>query len=510
MLFRSKRVTGPISFAIAGDKKPAWGGDAGPGRRNTDRVAVFQLATNIAHAGGTVLTISLSQEHGSANANDFGTQNLGRFRLSVVGSAGSVTADKVPKKVRALFTIPAAQRTPEQVAAIFDHWRTTVPEFSAANAQLDALWQQWPEGTTAYALVSRTEDRMTSVLNRGDWLKPTRGVTPGVPAFLNPLPAGADTSRLTFAKWLTDRRSPTTARVFVNRVWQAYFGTGLVETSEDFGRQSAKPSHPELLDWLACEFMDGGWSVKKLHRLIVGSETYQQSSRVTPELLARDPYNRLLARGPRFRVDAELVRDIALASSGLLNPKIGGRAVMPPAPEFLFKPPASYGDFPWKNEDGDERYRRAVYTFRRRSTPFPSLLVFDAPVGDFSCVRRQRSNTPLQALTTLNEPMFLEAAQALALRTLRDGGVSDSEKLTFAFRRCTARVPTREEQAELLALLAKQEQRFTGKDADAWKLATADPKNPPAIPAAATPAKLAAWTAVSRVLLNLDETITKE
>ena len=281
---------------------------------------------------------------------------------------------------------------------------------------------------------------MTSVLNRGDWLKPTRGVTPGVPAFLNPLPAGADTSRLTFAKWLTDRRSPTTARVFVNRVWQAYFGTGLVETSEDFGRQSAKPSHPELLDWLACEFMDGGWSVKKLHRLIVGSETYQQSSRVTPELLARDPYNRLLARGPRFRVDAELVRDIALASSGLLNPKIGGRAVMPPAPEFLFKTPASYGDFPWKNEDGDERYRRAVYTFRRRSTPFPSLLVFDAPVGDFSCVRRQRSNTPLQALTTLNEPMFLEAAQALALRTLRDGGVSDSEKLTFAFRRCTARV----------------------------------------------------------------------
>ena len=506
----NKRVTGPISFAIDGDKKTAWGGDSGPGRRNTDRVAVFQLATNIAHAGGTVLTISLSQEHGSANANDFGTQNLGRFRLSVVGSAGSVTADKVPKKVRALFTIPAAQRTPEQVAAIFDHWRATVPEFSAANAQLDALWQQWPEGTTAYALVSRTEDRMTSVLNRGDWLKPTRGVTPGVPAFLNPLPASADTSRLTFAKWLTDRRSPTTARVFVNRVWQAYFGTGLVETSEDFGRQSAKPSHPELLDWLACEFMDGGWSVKKLHRLIVGSATYQQSSRVTPELLARDPYNRLLARGPRFRVDAELVRDIALASSGLLNPKIGGRAVMPPAPEFLFKPPASYGDFPWKNEDGDERYRRAVYTFRRRSTPFPSLLVFDAPVGDFSCVRRQRSNTPLQALTTLNEPMFLEAAQALALRTLRDGGVSDSEKLTFAFRRCTARVPTREEQAELLALLAKQEQRFTGKDADAWKLATADPKNPPAIPAAATPAKLAAWTAVSRVLLNLDETITKE
>jgi mono/diheme cytochrome c family protein len=556
----NKRVTGPISFAIDGDKKTAWGGDSGPGHRNTDRVAVFQLATNIASPGGTVLTIHLSQEHGSANANDSGTQNLGRFRLSVVGQASRLPgveqasrllnepstrkpgnagetpveaggtpapliADRVPKKVRALFAIPTTQRTPEQTATLFDHWRTTVPEFSAANAQLDALWQQWPEGTTAYALVARTEDRMTSVLNRGDWLKPTRGVKPGVPAFLNPLPAGADTSRLTFAQWLADRRSPTTARVFVNRVWQAYFGTGLVETSEDFGRQSAKPSHPELLDWLACEFMEPGsaggppagfggspkpWSIKHLHRLIVSSGTYQQSSHVSPELLARDPYNHLLARGPRFRVDAELVRDIALASSGLLNPKLGGRAVMPPAPDFLFKPPASYGDFPWKNEEGDERYRRAVYTFRRRSTPFPSLLVFDAPVGDFSCVRRQRSNTPLQALTTLNEPMFMEAAQALALRTLRDGGASDLDKLAFAFRRCTARVPTRDEQAELLSLLAKQEQRFTGKDTEAWLLATANPKNQPGLPSAATPAKLAAWTAVSRVLLNLDETITKE
>lgn len=245
-----------------------------------------------------MLTINLSQEHGSANANDFGTQNLGRFRLSVVGSTTPAIADQVPKRVRDLLSIPAASRSPEQVASVFDHWRTTVPEFSAANAQLDALWAQWPEGTTAYALVARTEERMTSVLNRGDWLKPTRGVKPGVPAFLNPLPAGADNSRLTFAQWLTDRRSPTTARVFVNRLWQAYFGTGLVETSEDFGRQAAAPSHPELLDWLACEFMDNGWSVKKLHRLIVSSATYQQSSRVTPELLARDPYNRLLARGP--------------------------------------------------------------------------------------------------------------------------------------------------------------------------------------------------------------------
>ncbi len=506
----NKRVTGPVSFAIDGDKKTAWGIDAGPGRRNTDRVAVFQLATNISNAGGSVLTFNLGQEHGSQNANDFGTQNMGRFRISVIGSEKPVVADKIPKKVREIFAIPTAKRTPEQIATVFSYWRATVPEFASGNAKLGALWQQWPDGTTAYALAPRTEPRMTAVLKRGDWLKPGSEVKPGVPAFLNPLPASANDSRLTFAKWLVDRKAPTTARVFVNRVWQAYFGTGIVETAEDFGRQAAKPSHPELLDWLASEFMDHGWSVKHLHELIVNSATYRQSSRVTPELLTKDPYNRLLARGPRFRVEAEIVRDVALSASGLLNPKIGGRSVMPPAPEYLFKPPASYGDFPWVSEKDDEKYRRALYTFRRRSTPFPALLVFDAPVGDFACVRRQRSNTPLQALTTLNEPMFMEAAQALALRALRDGGSSDRDRVNFAFRRCTARVPTKDEQKDLLSLLAKQEQRFTGKDADAWKLAAPDAANPPKLPTGATPAKLAAWTAVSRVILNLDETITKE
>jgi hypothetical protein len=426
-----------------------------------------------------------------------------------VSSGAPVIADKVPKKVREMLAIPVAQRTPDQMATVFDYWRTTMPEFAEGNAKLDALWSRWPEGTTAYALVPRTEPRMTAVLKRGDWLKPGAPVKPGVPAFLNPLPK-SDDSRLAFAQWLVNRESPTTARVFVNRVWQAYFGVGIVETAEDFGRQASPPSHPELLDWLACEFMDHGWSVKHLHRLIVTSATYRQSSRVTPELLTKDPYNRLLARGPRFRVEAEIVRDVALAASGLLNPKIGGRSVMPPAPEFLFKPPASYGDFPWVNETDNEKYRRAVYTFRRRSTPFPALLVFDAPVGDFACVRRQRSNTPLQALTTLNEPMFMEASQALALRTLRDGGRDDRDRVNFAFRRCTARVPSKGEQKELLTLLAKQEQRFTGKDAEAWKLAASDPSKPPQLPAGATPAKLAAWTAVSRVILNLDETITKE
>ena len=211
-----------------------------------------------------------------------------------------------------------------------------------------------PEGTTTHA---RAQPRATSratthMLKRGDWLKPGQRVTPGVPAFLHPLPPNADDSRLTFAKWLVDRKSPTTARAFVNRVWQAYFGTGIVATTEDFGSQGEPPSHPELLDWLAVEFMDRGWSIKQLHRLIVTSATYRQSSRVTPELYSRDPYNRLLARGPRFRVEGEIVRDIALAASGLLNPKVGGRSVMPPAPAFLFQPPASYAPFPWIEETG--------------------------------------------------------------------------------------------------------------------------------------------------------------
>src|SRR5688500_10883191 len=195
-------------------------------------------------------------------------------------------------------------------------------------------------------------------------------------------------------------------------------GTGLVGTSEDFGKQSEAASHPELLDWLAVEFMERGWSQKHLHRLIVNSATYQQSSRVTPDSYTRDPYNRLLARGARIRVDAEIVRDIALAASGLLSAKIGGPSVFPPAPEPLFQPPASYGPKLWKESQGEDRYRRALYTFRYRAVPNPMLESFDAPNGDASCVRRGRSNTPLQALVTLNEPLFLESARALAMRAL--------------------------------------------------------------------------------------------
>lgn len=250
--------------------------------------------------------------------------------------------------------------------------------------------------------------------------------------------------------------------------------------------------------------MDRNWSIKDLHRLIVNSAAYRQTSKVTPELLQRDPYNRLLARGPRFRVDAEAVRDIALAASGLLNPALGGPAVYPPAPEFLFQPPTSYGPKIWKEEKDTNRYRRALYTFRYRSVPYPMLQNFDAPNGDFACVRRTRSNTPLQALTTLNEPMFLESARALASNTLANGGKSDQERAAYAFRRCVSRPPTADESRELLALLERSRTRLAKGELDAKPILGAD------APKASDPVQLAAWTSVARVLLNLDETITKE
>jgi hypothetical protein len=412
--------------------------------------------------------------------------------------------------VREIISIPVEKRTPLQIATVFGYWRTTVADWREANARIEELWKQHPEGASQLVLEAQDNPRATHMLSRGDFLKPGKAVRPGVPAFLHPLPPGAPPTRLTFARWLVDRKSPTTARSLVNRIWQAYFGTGIVSTSEDLGSQSEAPSHPELLDWLAVEFMDRGWSLKALHRLIVTSSTYRQSSKVTPELYARDPQNRLLARGPRFRVDAEIVRDIALASSGLLDPKIGGPSVFPPAPAFLFVPPTSYGPKIWKEATGSDRYRRALYTFRYRSVPYPVLQNFDAPNGDYSCVRRTRSNTPLQALTTLNEPLFVECARALALRTVREGGASDAQRLDYAFRRCLSRKPSERESAALLGLLNKETQHFAKGKANPWDFAAEKPSQPPALPPGVSPPQLAAWTAVSRVLINLDETITKE
>ncbi len=506
----NSRPTGPIKMAIDGDGSTAWGIDVGPGRRNQERKAVFLAEKPAGFTNGTYWRIGLQQNHGGWNSDDHMNNNLGRFRISTTTAGGEIKADPLPRKVRDILDIPREKRTPVQLATVFSYWRSTVPEWKEANGRIDSLWKNYPEGATAMALLARKEPRSTHVLRRGDWLKPTKEVKPGVPAFLHPLPKDADSSRLTFAKWLADRKSPTTARVIVNRVWQAYFGAGLVTTPEDFGMQSDAPSHPELLDWLACDFMENNWSLKHLHRLIVNSATYRQSSKVTRELMEKDPYNRWIARGPRFRVEGEIVRDIALSTSGLLNAKVGGPSVMPPAPAFLFEPPASYAPFPWKHDNSDEKYRRGLYVFRRRSTPFPELQTFDVPNADSSCVRRQRSNSPLQALVSLNEPLFVECAQALARKTLAEGGRTDEQRIAYAFRRALARAPQPDETHELLSLLNKEKQRM----ADGWvsssEVGTGTNSVPKSLPPGVTPTQLAAYTVVSRVLLNLDETITKE
>ena len=503
-----KRVIGPIGCAIDGKDETAWSTDAGPGRRNAPREAVFNAEKPVAHPHGTILTFYLKQDHGGWNSDDNQNHNLGRLRLSITRDPDA-EADATPPAVRTLLAIPAVARTDAQLAVIFRHWRTTVPAWKEANDRVEALWKTHPEGSTQLVLEEREQPRATHRLQRGDFLRPLEVVEPGVPAFLNPLPAGAPANRLGLARWLVDRRSPTAARALVNRVWQAYFGVGLVATSEDLGTQAEPPSHPELLDRLAVDFMDNGWSLKSLHRLIVNSSTYRQSSRVDAALLARDPANRLLARGPRFRVDAEVVRDVALAASGLLNPELGGPSSMPPAPMFLFQPPTSYGPKVWNEATGAERYRRALYTFRYRSVPYPMLQAFDAPNGDFACVRRGRSNTPLQALTTLNEPIAMECARALAARAVAVPG-DDRARLAYAFRRCVARPPNAPEAAALLDLLARQTKKFESNGAHPWELAADDPKKPPTLPPGVAPARLAAWTTVARVLLNLDETITKE
>jgi hypothetical protein len=512
-----RRVTGPIDFALDAKNETAWGIDVGPGRSNIPRKAVFILDKPIDATAGVQLTFKLVQNHGGWNSDDNQNNNLGRFRFALT-SAENAVADPLPASVRAILAIPADKRTADQTNELFSYWRTTVPDWQEENRRIEALWQSHPQGTTQLALKERETPRKTHRLERGNFLAPAEEVQPGVPAFLQPLER-ADKSklaatRLDFARWLADRRSPTTARSIVNRIWQAYFGTGLVATAEDLGTQGEPPSHPELLDWLAVELMDHQWSLKHIHRLIVDSATYRQTSQATPQLLDGDPSNRRLARGPRFRVDGEIVRDIALAASGLLNPKTGGPSVFPPAPEFLFQPPASYGPKTWSVDTGADRYRRALYTFRFRSVPYPMLQNFDAPVGEVACARRARSNTPLQALTTLNEPLFVECARALAVHLLNDGGTGDAGRIAFAVKRCLGREPQPAEEKVLNEFLVKQKQHFQRAGVDPWPLLASDEqaqkKLIAQLPAGSTPSDLAAWTALSRVILNLDETITKE
>ena len=502
------RLRGPAAFLADGDDHTAWRADHGAGRRNTEAVAVAQFDPPITLPLGTKLKIGLVTNHcGDENAKN--TQ-VGRFRIALTRSPDPKVNRTPYAAVLAMHT-PAGQRTPEQLQSIFDAWRMTVPELKSFNDEIEKLWKTYPEAQTSVlhlAERSRDDARETRRLERGVWDRSLEAVQPGVPAALHPLPKDAPPSRLTLAAWLADKRAPLTARVAVNRLWQAVFGTGIVETAEDFGTRAPEPSHPELLDWLAVDFTEHGWSQKHILRTLVTSAAYRQSSRVTPELLERDPKNRLLARGPRFRADAEVVRDIALSVSGLLSTKFGGPSIFPPMPESVldfnfFKP--TY----WKPAEDSTRYSRALYVFRKRSMPDPTMSAFDAPTGDAACTRRPRSNTPLAALTAMNEPIFIEAAQALAQRVLREAGKTDAERAGWIFRLCTSRLPTTDERATILKLLTSRRERLARGDLKAGEIAFSPLAKASDIPPDATPNDIAAWSVVARVLLNLDETESK-
>lgn len=544
-----------VTNAIDGDvDKGGWTTSLVPVERNQEDRAVFECDEPIAgFPGGTRLKFTLYQkakEGGPQKESGLDCYALGRFRLSATTRPAPLAVDPLTPRQRALAAKPAAQRTSEEQRELFGVFRRHHPAFAALTQRITDAWTNWVYAPTTLVLQQREQPRQTRLFKRGDWQRPGEVVQPAVPAILHPLPEDAPKNRLGLARWLVDPRSPTTARVVVNRVWQAYFGQGLFTTPEDIGTRCEPPSHPELLDWLACEFMAPAqagttvdrlpglagvnrlegeaasaanpreegrvdafhqsasprpWSLKHLHRLIVTSATYRQSSRVTPDLLAKDPYNTWLARGPRFRVEAEIIQDIALAVSGLLNPKIGGPSVRPPIPPSVGD--TVYGGFSWPESTGEDRYRRGMYTFWKRALPFPSLLAFDAPTAEASCPRRVRSNTPLQALTTLNEKTFVEAAQAMGLRVFKEGGPDERSRAIYAFRLCTGRTPTAPELESLLGFWQEQYAYFENRTAAALDVAVPDLKH---IPPDVNLHRVAAWAMVSRALLNLDETITKE
>ena len=364
-------------------------------------------------------------------------------------------------------------------------------------------------GLTTMVLREQATPRETHVLKGGDFTRPGAKVEPGTPAVLPPLPKGEKASRLDLAKWLVSPENPLTARVTVNRVWGVYFGTGLVETENDFGTRGTPPSHPELLDWLAAEFVAKNWSMKSLHRLIVTSATYRQSSRARPDLAEKDPRNRLLARQTRLRLDAEVVRDVALAASGLLDPKVGGPSVFPPQPEGVSQ--FTQVKRAWKPDEGASRYRRGMYTHFWRSAPHPALTVFDAPDAGTACTRRSRSNTPLQALTLLNDAGFAEYAYGLAARLLRDGGSSDADRVRHGFRLCLGREPGAAETRRLVEFVAKQREHYAANPAEAATLlGSGGPAGKKLAEGPGEAETKAALVLLSRVLLNLDEFITRE
>jgi hypothetical protein len=354
----------------------------------------------------------------------------------------------------------------------------------------------------------RKQKRQAHVLERGQYTQKRDPVSSKVPDWIAPPLENMPENRLGLAQWLVQKDHPLTARVTVNRYWQHFFGTGLVKTSEDFGIQGTRPSHPKLLDWLALDFIANGWDVKRTHKSMVMCATYRQSSRVTPGKLSADPENRFLARGPRFRLDAEVIRDQALAVSGLLVAKIGGPSVKPYQPAGLWKPVGFGGSNTaiFRRDDGEKLYRRSMYTFWKRTSPPPSMSTFDAPDRETCQVRRARTNTPLQALVLMNDVQFVEAARKFAERIMLGGGADAKSKVDYAFRSVVSRFPTVQESATLQQLYREYQAEFKKSPSEAEEfLQVGDmPRN-----ASLTADELAAWTMIAHLILNLSESVTK-
>jgi mono/diheme cytochrome c family protein len=407
-------------------------------------------------------------------------------------------------KLRELFEIHTIQpdsRSARQKQSMNKFLVAQKPNVQSKLDHVAKLKRSEPKPTTTLVLTERPTPRETYVHLGGDFTRSGERVTPGVPAVLHPLESGEKLNRLDFARWLIDPKNPLVARVTVNRIWQFYFGKGIVETENDFGVQGSPPSHPELLDWLAVEFVEGGWSFKRLHKLIVTSATYRQSSRAADsQSIANsiDPTNRLLGRQSRLRLDAEVIRDCALTASGLLNPRIGGPSVRPPQPDGVFNFTQVKRD--WHADIGPDRYRRGLYTYFWRAAPHPALLVFDTPDGTSTCTRRQRSNTPLQALTLLNDQAFVELATGFAGRLLREAA-DVGERLRLAFRLSLGREPETAEADRLMRFYDQQRREYQADPAAAKQFVASLPGEP---------AVAAAWVAVARVMLNLGEFITRE
>ncbi len=461
-------------------------------------------ANAIEYETGSTLSVTIEQ------ASKFENHTLGRFRLSISDDDRAGEFARLPESLLAIVRTAPEARSDAQKAELSRFYLAEVaPELKPSRDRLAEVKKSLAaiKPTTTVPIFRELQGnarRKTNIQVRGDFLSLGAEVSAGVPEAFHPLPEGAPRDRLALARWLVDPKNPLTARVLANRTWESLFGIGLVATSEEFGSQGELPSHPELLDWLATELVANHWDLKAFLKLLVTSAAYRQGSKVTPDLESRDPDNRLLARGPRFRLPAETIRDQSLFVAGLLSSKSFGPPVKPPQPASGLSA-AFGGGIDWETSKGEDRYRRGIYTTWRRSNPYPSMTAFDAPNRDVCTVRRTRTNTPLQALVTLNDPVYVEAAQGLA-RRMAAAGSTPGDRVRSGFRIGLARNPTDVEADRLVLLYESAREAFAKEPEKALKMAT-DPLGP--LPRGSEAADLAAWTVVANVLLNLDEMLMK-